>query len=117
LVTSGLKLAENRSCATDYRGRLYVHAAARLDWSYFPPVEVCRAMPRVETLPLGALVSSVGVYNCVGVEELPPDLAGHWSIGGRWCWLLRDARPLAEPVRCNGALRLWRFRRDVAEGG
>jgi hypothetical protein len=38
---------------------------------------------------------------------------GDWSHG-RWLWALADVRRLAEPVRCDGMLGLWRVPDDVA---
>ena len=32
------------------------------------------------------------------------------SASGPWCWLLRDPRPLAQPIKAKGAASLWAWK-------
>ena len=122
LIVMGDKRIENRSWPTDYRGRIAIHASARLglrDWSEIvggPPVPLAEGvilddgtiLPALSALPLGAILGSVEVVDCKRFEELPKRLRDdpHSEEGG-FCWLVENPRPLAEPYPCKGKLRLW----------
>jgi len=47
---------------------------------------------------------------------LIPDTGGMcspWAVIGQYHWQLANVRPLAEPVPCKGALKLWCLPGDV----
>lgn len=104
------KTVENRSWATKYRGRLYIHAGAAR-----PTLEMlhdCEA--RVESIggmfkpakmPYGALVATAELVNCQrNGEPLNP-----WAEPDCYHWILRDIRVLRRPIPCKGALQLWNY--------
>jgi hypothetical protein len=64
-------------------------------------------LPALSALPVGAIVGTVEVYDCLDVDELPDELALDPMSEGPWCWLLREPRPLRRPYPCKGRLRLW----------
>ncbi len=124
LIVLGIKKVENRSWTTDYRGRLLIHASARLEvrnWSDVvdvagPPLGIDEeldltdeglTLPALSALPLSAIIGSVELFDCVDVDDVPEEFDDAGFAGGPVCWLLRDPRPLAKPFACKGALRLW----------
>ena len=120
LIVLGAKKVENRSWKTDYRGRLFIHASASrpagswsgiIDGDAIGPDEPVTAggvlLPAWSSLPVSAVVGSVELYDCVDEVDLPPEWDHDPFVGGPYCWLLRDPRPLATPFPCKGALRLW----------
>jgi hypothetical protein len=115
LIVAGLKRCENRSRPTKYRGRLLIHASARTDYQweagwYAGDGDDAIDLPGRDAIPMGVLLGSVELYDCVALADLPPELAGSVFAGGPFCYLLRDARPLAEPVAARGALGIWTWR-------
>jgi hypothetical protein len=105
LILSGVKPIENRTWPAPYRGRILVHAGRTLD--YDCPADLGRTLPDVRTLPLGALLGTVELVDCVRVADLPAELRRSPYASGPWCWVFRDPRPLASPIPCKGKLRLW----------
>jgi hypothetical protein len=115
---------ENRTWATPHRGRIAVHATrlAVRSWSDIfdhdgPRVALGEefalegggtVLPALSALPVGAIVGTVEVYDCLEEMDLPDDLLLHDPfVSGPWVWLLRDPRPLAVPFACKCKLRLW----------
>lgn len=125
LIFAGLKPVENRSRPTRFRGRIFVHASARLacrNWADVfsgPPVPWTEGLtvdhpapavlPALADLPTGAVVGSVELYDCLTLADLPKSLKRHPQAGGPFCWLLRDPRPLAFPVPAKGKLGIWKW--------
>lgn len=109
LLVTGAKPVENRTWSTNYRGPLWIHAAAGFDYDDF---DWCQEhgiqLPHPDTLP-GGIVGRVDLTSCLPVRRLPPALAGHWSAAGPFCWLVTNAVRLSEPVPAKGRLGLWRF--------
>ncbi len=108
LIVAGWKRIENRGWKTRCRGRLALHAAARLGGSWddvLLPHGI--ALPSLQELPRGALVGTVELVDCLRIEELPPERRDDPHAVGPWCWLLADPRPLAQPIPCKGRLGLW----------
>ena len=89
------KDVENRSWWTSYRGPLLIHAAGSA------PRHDLLVPVKYSELVRGAITGVVELYDCVR------DAKSEWAERGQWHWLLRDPRPL-EPIRCQGALGLWR---------
>jgi hypothetical protein len=108
LILLGHKRVENRSWPTAHRGRLLAHAAARPEPVGLWPDLALDLVP-VRDLPVGVILGSVEVYDCRALADLPADFALDPLAAGPYCWLLRNPRPLAVPVRRKGALSLWRF--------
>jgi activating signal cointegrator 1 len=120
LLLSGAKRYETRSWKTHYRGPLAIHASGR-----FPIAArgLCNKEPfksallaagfRCGTeLPIGKLLGTVVLADCLRVEDVAPMLAhpelsfGDYSPG-RWAWELRAPTPLVSPVVLKGKLGLY----------
>lgn len=106
-IRLGLKPIENRTWHTSYRGPLLIHAGKSRtlmdpgDEQDYPG------------MAFGALVARARVVDCVRVERLPPELAGHEDANGPWCLVLADVQSLAVPIPCRGALGLWEYNEDL----
>ena len=87
------KDVENRSWATRYRGRLYIHAGMRLDPDDVLPAEV----PVVH----GAIIGHVELV------DIATGSPSHWAEPGQYHWLLANPVPLPSPVPAKGRLGLW----------
>jgi hypothetical protein len=123
LVVQGCKHIETRTWPTYYRGPLLIQASSRFrkpqwDLCREPPFQECLAaagVQRLRDLPLGCVVGTVNLIDCVPVSDLGDELElrercfGDFR-DGRYAWLLAD--PLAcTPCRCVGQLGLF----DVAD--
>jgi ASCH domain len=102
-IVHGLKLIENRSWPTAYRGPLLIHAGVSrsdlgLEGDRMP------GLPDYDELTYGAIVGVADVVDCVPLEKVADQL----FATGPWCWLLANARPFANPYKCRGFLGLWR---------
>lgn len=133
------KTIENRTWETRYRGLLAIHAGAYSGWdkaAESSPVAT-EAWKRWATVPatgdlaapltrgaaysffsFGAVIAVAELAACHRDEETALHRPGMprcspWAVRGAWHWVLRDVRPLAEPVPCKGKLGLWRLPEDV----
>lgn len=148
LIAIGAKHIETRSWHTSFRGPLAIHAAAGLgpvggraglydlafsdpDGLFYPALHRAH-MFCIDDLPLGAIVATCELVDCV--ETMPswaaiePWLVVSWTDGrtyhvppgkgsherafgdytpGRYAWLLGNIKALPEPILCKGALGLW----------
>jgi hypothetical protein len=95
------KDVENRSWATDYRGRLRIHAGkatqrtAADEW----------AQEHGVLLPDEPLERGV-IIGCVRLAEIIDDSDSVWASAGCWQWVLYEPMLLANPVRWRGRLGL-----------
>lgn len=127
LVMIGAKKIETRSWRTSYRGLLGIHASkgypksaehfcwddpfrsalrrGGYDWTH-------GALFNAFELPLGCLLGTVQLVDCVPVEYVRPTISSdEYAFGdysdGRFAWKLEDPRPFKVPVVMRGALQLW----------
>lgn len=103
LVIAGAKTYETRSWSTKHRSELLIHAGARFPE---PAQLLCKREPffsclggrSFADLPLGHIIGSVEIVDCVRVEDLtnidPREEAFGDYRPGRWAWLLRNPSPL-----------------------
>ncbi|MBL8795218.1 MAG: ASCH domain-containing protein [Planctomycetia bacterium] len=104
LIVAGAKCHETRSWSTRHRGPLLIHAGARFPE---PARLLCRREPFLSALdgrtaaelPLGVVIGSVEIVECVRVEDIVQLDEREERFGdyrpGRWAWLLRH--PVALP--------------------
>jgi len=97
LIVGGIKDVENRSWPTTYRGRLGIHAGLRFDQ------ELLDLYGHLldEDPPLGAMIGSVALVDCID------DSRSHWDVSGMWHWVLTDPRKLVHPRWMAGKLGIW----------
>lgn len=100
---------ENRVWATQHRGLLAIHAAARHARGADHELARILGVERLPVeLPYGAIVGVVDVVAC------RRDSASPWAAPGVWHWVLANPRPLPQPVPCRGRQQLWIPTPDVA---
>ena len=120
LIAHGLKEFETRSWGTNYRGPLYIHAAARrnmrderrvlqemwLAWRAIgrdtAPLE---ALGLLAGLPRGCLVAQCALVGCLVTDGTVPSLRegtmGNFAPG-RFAWKLAAVRRLETPLPVKG---------------
>jgi hypothetical protein len=107
LIARGIKLVENRTWPTAYRGPLAIHAGKSRQWLMDPrDWHYAVELPATDALTFGALIAVVELVDCVEVEMLPADLRSHPFAEGPWCWVLRNAKRIG-PIPCRGNVGLW----------
>lgn len=140
LVAIGAKRIETRSWSTDYRGPLVIHAAKRFKpkelhtmfndpygfWraafslfaDLFQRNQIWTAAKLREVMPLGALVATCNLVDCVPVENVSWDALGRvvgtyegrscceGQLGnynkGRYAWILEDIKKIEPAVPWRG---------------
>lgn len=103
-----MKLIENRTWHTKFRGRFLIHAAQGMtrgeyneaSWMIGP---LCGRIPPFEELQRGGIVGSVELVDSADDSRSP------WYMGeGSKAFVLRDPKPITF-VRCKGRLGFWDF--------
>jgi hypothetical protein len=116
LIASGVKLVENRTWETKYRGRFYVHAGRSREWLDDPgEYETAADRPRDYGIPLsrmafGCVIAIATLIDCVKYEDIQagkydqtyPWLPTHEHTEGPWCWILGDNVARVGPYRYKG---------------
>lgn len=105
-IVRGLKVLENRTWATSYRGPVAIHAG-RSRWYLDPAADV-------SGLTFGAVVALARLADCRRVGELPRHLQSRADAIGPWCWVLEGVRPIV-PVPARGSLGLWEWSQRAGE--
>lgn len=121
LVAIGAKRIETRSWSTNYRGPLAIHAAKGFpkwarETTYQRPFSSVMLQHdlRLVDLPLGAILATCTLADCVPTESIRGSLSenevafGDYS-DGRWAWVLENVQVLPEPVPAKGSLGLWNW--------
>ena len=104
-IVSGARPFEVRPWHTEYRGPLAIHASRRLPPGGFLPGR---------RLPLGAVIGTVELTDCVRVEDLPAEERALAELRpGHWVWRFRDPFPFPFPFPARGRLGLFRIALDL----
>jgi len=128
LIAQGIKDIENRTWRTNFRGRVYIHAAAVCDQRertinrLFTPEQrldldakmTDEMIHESRLFPISQILCSVEIIDCV------MDHSSIWAEKGRderekqiWNWVLANPQPAPqyEGLKIKGALSFW----DVTE--
>lgn len=111
-VPLGIKTIETRGFRSHHRGDLAI-CAAKLKPDEDDYLRFCSAGAGMGAeLPLGVVVAIVDLYDVQPTEKLIKRItvfeSGWGNYGpGRFGWLFRDIRPLAEPVPIRGQQGMW----------
>jgi len=104
---------ENRDWPTQLRGTVAIHAAStmtRYEYESFcrlySSAQNPQTVPAFKELVRGAIIGLVDIVDCV---------SEHDSIyfEGEYGFVLRNPRPLIEPIYCKGALGFWNVPADI----
>jgi ASCH domain len=129
-IVLGPKRVENRSWPAPRRligQEVALHAGKKIDrHADFPPGCLWMAMPECRpfmsrlgmVLAVATLTGCHRASDCGGRDRqdgrrLPRRGCSPWSMPDQYHWEFDDIRPLADPVPCKGAQRLWRLPEDV----
>ena len=109
------KDVENRTWQSKFRGRVYIHASKRFDYSHFCWIASREKLlnvylPRLwefkyDPIPRGAIIGEVDIIGC---EFYPPDelpgLHSPWAMPGQYQFILANAVEYDTPITCKGML-------------
>jgi hypothetical protein len=129
LKVTGEKVFETRSWETKFRGKLAIHAGAKIDYEACEIPEIKAALARhgytdPKTLPTSAILGTCFLFDCVKMvasaftgRTIVPGYklsAKEEAFGdyrpGRHAWILTNNKPLKEPVPAKGKQRLWEWK-------
>lgn len=134
LIVEGIKDIENRTWKTNYRGRIYVHAAQKgLSFADFLWATEGKTFDRKkEDLCklgdcFGAIIGEIDIIDCtlnhssIWAEQMEydvcPDTGLHILRKGQkyvWNWVLANPVKYDKPIlNVKGALSLWEFKKEV----
>jgi hypothetical protein len=105
-IDYGLKLIENGTWPTNYRGLLQIHAGKSLD-EFEGGRDYSALLPGLAPkgeLAFAAIIGTVAVVDCVPLATV----LGQPFAEGPWCWLLLIPRPII-PIACKEMLGLFDF--------
>ena len=115
-IAAGIKLVENRTWATNYRGPLAIHAGKTVDTDSVAMVKsmlvelgVVKSLEEPAPHPhLKATGAVVAIANLTGIcEDSARCYCGPWAAIGPKHWQLKDVDAFDEPVPARGAQGLW----------
>jgi len=120
---SGYKAVETRSWKTNYRGRLYIHAAKGMNavFKQFAAHERFMHQRGLLELPRGVILGYVDLVDIKRTEDLVDSLSpleklyGDYRYG-RFGWVTENPVLLLEPIPACGKLSLWKFAPSGGEG-
>ena len=124
-IVEGLKGYETRPKRTHIRGRVAVHAgktdviraAMKREMTNGEFLDLLRETRGAKDLPLGAVVGTVEIVDCLPVEEVigaltPRERAlGDYSPG-RWAWVLKNPVMFDTPVPAKGKQGWWNWENE-----
>jgi hypothetical protein len=101
LIVGGHKDVENRTWSTTYRGRLWIHAAVKVDDS-----ERATRLAHEH----GVTVTAGGrLLGYVTLADVVREHKSVWALDGHYHWVLTDPVRLVEPIPVKGSQGIWKF--------
>lgn len=102
LICAGIKDVENRTWPTKYRGRVYIHASAKLAKHEFT-WEQSSELAKHDELDIvySAIIGHVDIVNCIGSDSI-------WAEPDCFHWILRNPVLFEKPIlNVKGKLSFW----------
>jgi len=98
---------ENRDWATNFRGRIYVHAPSRAD-DFIETMKwlgehiglapfACMLLASSQYSPRGCIIGEVDIVDCITESKSP------WFVG-KFGYILKNPKPYEMPMPCKGKL-------------
>lgn len=129
LIAIGLKENETRGWAAKYRGPIAIHAAKKVIplnelFNDIDPVlkfliidAINREYGSYNNMPTGAIIAKGILSSVIPSEELkkninPIEMACGDYTDGRFGWVMKDIKKLAEPIFVKGQQGLWNWDGD-----
>ncbi len=135
LIAVGEKHMETRSWSTAYRGPIAIHASKRITADVrlvltsdpFPETMERHGLTP-STIPLGAVVATATLVDCVRTEDDSSlrrwirhfETSEDWEFefgnfsSRRFAWVLDDVEVMTVPVPAKGSLGIWEWEEAVA---
>lgn len=104
MIAIGMKVIENRTWPTTYRGPLAIHAGKSREW-LDDDYDYSKHFP---DMTFGSVIAIVTLEDCVRLNQLPAHLVDNEHANGPWCWILNDVHRIT-PVPFRGSQGLWTF--------
>jgi len=109
-IIHGGKDVENRGRNCHFRGRFYVHAGLKHSTGNDAFVRQHAHVLALPELRRGYIIGTVELYDVLPPMN-PPLFESPWAFADQWLWLLRDPRPLRQPIATTGQLGWWSYER------
>lgn len=118
LICAGIKDVENRTWATKYRGRVYIHASAKPVGQYFSEgvftadqlnyLIQSKKIDLIEKVQLSAIIGHVDIVNCISKERNGKGSDSIWAEPDCFHWILRNPVLFDKPIlNVKGKLSFW----------
>lgn len=142
LVVMGLKTLETRPLLTNYRGPVLIHAAAS-KYSHIEAAGIIQKhdvkhiltpwMNKIQALPVGCIIGSVDLSDCLGIQVAKDTLKNAWFnkgdismrdaeqelafgdyINNKYAYVLKNPRNFINHIPAKGQLGFWGTMQDSA---
>lgn len=118
LICAGIKDVENRTWATKYRGRVYIHASAKSVGQYFSEgvftadqlnyLIQSKKIDLIEKVQLSAIIGHVDIVNCISKARNGKGSDSIWAEPDCFHWILRNPVLFDKPIlNVKGKLSFW----------
>jgi hypothetical protein len=111
---------ETRGKATNYRGKIAIHAAIRQETTDYQVNELSDLLVG-EEIPFGSVIAIAQLTDCIKMTEefisqqSETELrCGLWEVG-RYAWKLENVEILDEPIPARGMPGLWEFELPITQ--
>jgi hypothetical protein len=111
---------ETRGKATNYRGKIAIHAAIRQKTTDYQVNELSDLLVG-EEIPFGSVIAIAQLTDCIKMTEefisqqSETELrCGLWEVG-RYAWKLENVEILDEPIPARGMPGLWEFELPITQ--
>jgi len=114
------KTVENRTWATNYRGRILIHVSKKLLTGYkdlmiylirngtlkIDTITLSEELKKIES-ECGMIIGSVELYDCIKGYE------SKWAEDGMYHWIIRNPEVFEKPIPAKGSLGLWEYEGEL----
>lgn len=118
LIKEQIKYIETRSWKTNYRGQIYIHASLKKVSKNEERINTLVSFLKEKEFKYGYIIAEATLVDCVYMDEeflnkikknKTEYLCGEYKLG-RYAWLLKDIKPLEQPIKAKGSLGLWNYK-------
>ena len=120
LIKEEVKYIETRSWKTNYRGKLYIHASLKKVPKNNERINNLVNLLQDKNFKYGYIIAEATLVDCIYMDEEflnkikqnnTEYICGEYSIG-RYAWLLKDIKPLSNPIKTKGSLGIWNYNKE-----
>lgn len=113
LIADGIKVVENRTWPSSYRGPLAIHAGkgsqylTKSELARYPTGCIIAVADLVACLRLDGIIDSNHAREIAGSRYTIGEILRHEHTEGPYCWILENVVALPTPIPYKGAQGLW----------